>query len=72
MGALQEKYRVSKHSIGPYQELTFPVTLLKEIWFGSKADFERNRFSIANMLKNKLGKLHMKNIRFEKSKLPYV
>ena len=35
-------------------------------------DFERNRFSIANMLKNKLGEVHMKHIRFEKSELPYV
>lgn len=72
VGALQEKYRVSKHSIVPYQELSFPVTLLKEIWFGPKADFERNRFSIANMLKNKLGEVHMRHIRFEKSELPYV
>ena len=72
VGALQEKYRISKHSIVPYQELSFPVTLLKEIWFGPKADFERNRFSVANMLKNKLGEVHMKHIRFEKSELPYV
>lgn len=72
VGALQEKYRVSKHSIIPYQELSFPVTLLKEIWFGPKADFERNRFSVANMLKNKLGEVHMRHIRFEKSELPYV
>ena len=72
VGALQEKYRISKHSIVPYQELTFPVTLLKEIWFGPKADYERNRFSVANMLKNKLGEVYMKHIRFEKSKLPYV
>lgn len=72
VGALQEKYRVSKHSIVPYQELSFPVTLLKEIWFGPKADYERNRFSVANMLKNKLGEVYMKHIRFEKSELPYV
>lgn len=72
VGALQEKYRVSKHSIIPYQELSFPVTLLKEILFGPKADYERNRFSVANMLKNKLGEVHMRHIRFEKSELPYV
>jgi hypothetical protein len=72
VGALQEKYRISKHSIVPYQELIFPVSLLKEVMFGPKADFERNRFSISNMLKNKLGEVHMKHIRFEKSELPYV
>lgn len=72
MGALQEKYRVSKHSIVPYQELSFPVTLLKEIWFGPKADFERNRFSVANMLKNKIGEVHMTHIDFKNSELPYV
>ena len=72
VGALQEKFRVRERSIIPYQEIKIPVTLLKEIWFGPKADFERSRFSVANMLKNKLGEVHMKDIRFEKSELPYV
>ena len=72
VGALQEKFRVRERSIIPYQEIKIPVTLLKEIWFGPKADFERNRFSVANMLKNKLGEVYMKHILFERSELPYV
>ena len=72
VGALQEKFRVRERSIIPYQEIKIPVTLLKEIWFGPKADFERNRFSVANMLKNKIGEVYMKHILFERSELPYV
>lgn len=72
VGALQEKFRVRGRSIIPYQEIKIPVTLLKEIWFGPKADFERNRFSVANMLKNKIGEVYMKHILFERSELPYV
>ena len=72
VGALQEKFRVRERSIIPYQEIKIPITLLKEIWFGPKADFERNRFSVANMLKNKIGEVYMKHILFERSELPYV
>ena len=71
-GALREKYSIGNHSIIPYQELAIPLGLLTEIIFGPKLDFERNKFSVENMLKNKVGEAHMRHISFEKSMIPYM
>lgn len=63
-------YRCNGTVLVPYISLKIPVPALRSITFGPKSDFEKNRFSLFRMLKDKLSCEYLKKIDIKHSKVP--
>ena len=63
-------YRCNGTVLVPYISLKIPVPALRSITFGPKSDFEKNRFSLFRMLKDKLSCEYLKKIDIKHYKVP--
>jgi Protein of unknown function (DUF2971). len=67
LSAFDEKFRATSEKIVPYKEFLIPISAIKSVTLGPKAEVEKNSFSIKRMLKQ----LGVYNIDVKHSHIPY-
>ena len=67
---IENGFRISNGQIIPFLELHISVSAMETILLGPKCEFEKNRFSIYRMLKNKISSTDLNHIKIIKSNIP--
>lgn len=68
----EDGFRLSSDSIIPYKEINICTSAIRSITLGPKCNYEKNQFSIARMLKNKIPHEEWQQIRLLKSNVPLI